>query len=142
MKKVWKDIDSIFTNDMTDDKKAYEYMMKTIPTIPKDKKYSNTSKVYEKDSYIIIKVYSRNKIGFIVYNTEKNWEDGHSHINSFEMARTIISNVIHHKKPKTNNIYLMRSHMRISNNKDYIRYIDELINTKRNKSNDSYYNKR
>ena len=64
-------------------------------------KYDASQKVYEKENYIILKVNSGKKVGYIAYNTKKEWENGHTHLDSFDMAKTIISNVIKHKKPKT-----------------------------------------
>ena len=70
----------------------------------KKTKYDNAKKVYEKEHYIILKVKSGKKIGYIAYNTKKEWEEGHTHLDSFNMAKTIIDNVLRHKKPKTKNL--------------------------------------
>ena len=51
------------------------------------------SKVYEKQGYIILRV--RN--GYIVYNTNKVFSEGHTHLKSFAMAKTLIDNCIKHK---------------------------------------------
>ena len=40
---------------------------------------NNSQKVYEKDHYIILKVKSGKKVGYIAYNTRKEWENGHTH---------------------------------------------------------------
>ena len=58
------------------------------------------SKVYEKQGYIILRV--RN--GYIVYNTNKVFSEGHTHLKSFAMAKTLIDNCIKHKRPKTNTL--------------------------------------
>lgn len=129
------------TGDLDDGLKPFKYMMQEIPNRTKDKKYDNTHKIYEKNEFIVLKVHSCNTIGFIIHNTNKEWEGGHTHLTSFDMAKTIISNVIQQKKPKTNNVYLMRSHIRISNNEQYNEYIEHLINTKRHKTKQNYYNK-
>ena len=63
-----------------------------------DGKYDNSHKVYEKEEFIILKVHSGKKIGYIAYNTNKEWKDGHTHLDSFDMAKTIISNVMKQKK--------------------------------------------
>lgn len=141
MSKEWKDANEVFGEPTIVPKKLkmYEQMMTEIPK--HKKKYDNSHKVYEKNEYIILKVYSGSKVGFIVYNTNKEWEGGHTHLNSFDMAKTIISNVIQHKKPKTNNVYLMKSHIRISNDEKYIRYIEDLIMVKRSKPENKYYNR-
>ncbi len=101
----------------------------------------SSQKVYEKGEFIILKVHSGNKIGYIAYNTKKEWENGHTHLDSFDMAKTIISSVIQRKKPKTTNIYLIRSHARLSNDAEYIRFIEELIEVKKSKGKQVYRNR-
>ena len=104
-------------------------------------KYDASQKVYEKDEFIILKVNSGKKVGYIAYNTKKEWENGHTHLDSFDMAKTIISNVIKHKKPKTKNLYLIRSHARLSDDPAYVGYIEELIITKKAKGKQEYRNR-
>lgn len=104
-------------------------------------KYDNSQKVYERAHYVILKVNSGKKIGYIAYNTNKEWENGHTHLDSFDMAKTIIANVIGRKKPKTKNLYLIRSHARLSDDPAYVRYIEELIATKKHKGKQDYCNR-
>ena len=108
----------------------------------KKEKYDNSQKVYEKQNYIILKVKSGKKIGYIAYNTRKEWEEGHTHLESFNMAKTIIDNVIKHKKPKTKNLYLLQSHIRLTDDPSYVKFINELIDAKKNKRKNSYRNER
>ena len=108
----------------------------------KKEKYDNSQKVYEKEHYIILKVKSGKKIGYIAYNTRKEWEEGHTHLESFNMAKTIIDNVIKHKKPKTKNLYLLQSHIRLTDDPSYVRFINEVIDAKKNKRKSSYRNER
>ena len=105
-------------------------------------KQDNSQKVYEKEHYIILKVKSGKKIGYIAYNTRKEWEEGHTHLESFNMAKTIIDNVIKHKKPKTKNLYLLQSHIRLTDNPSYVKFINELIDAKKNRRKTSYRNER
>lgn len=105
-------------------------------------KYDASQKVYEKEQFVILKVKSGNKVGYIAYNTNKEWEGGHTHLDSFDMAKTIISNIIKFKKPKTSNMYLLKSHIRLSNNPEYTKYIEELIETKKSKCNQTYRNRK
>ena len=108
----------------------------------KKEKYDNSQKVYEKQNYIILKVKSGKKIGYIAYNTRKEWEEGHTHLESFNMAKTIIDNVIKHKKPKTKNLYLLQSHIRLTDDPSYVKFINELVDAKKNKRKTSYRNER
>ena len=102
----------------------------------------NSKKVYEKDHYIILQVRSGKKVGYIAYNTRKEWEEGHTHLESFNMAKTIIANVIGHKKPKTKNSYLLHSHIRICDDQEYVEFIEQLMETKKQKGRHEYINKR
>ena len=108
----------------------------------KKEKYDNSQKVYEKQNYIILKVKSGKKIGYIAYNTRKEWEEGHTHLESFNMAKTISDNVIKHKKPKTKNLYLLQSHIRLTDDPSYVKFINELVDAKKNKRKSSYRNER
>ena len=108
----------------------------------KKEKYDNSQKVYEKQNYIILKVKSGKKIGYIAYNTRKEWEEGHTHLESFNMAKTIIDNVIKHKKPKTKNLYLLQSHIRLTDDPSYVKFINELVDAKKSKRKNNYRNER
>ena len=108
----------------------------------KKEKYDHSQKVYEKEHYIILKVKSGKKIGYIAYNTRKEWEEGHTHLESFNMAKTIIDNVIKHKKPKTKNLYLLQSHIRLTDNPSYVKFINELVDAKKNRRKINYHNER
>ena len=108
----------------------------------KKEKYDNSQKVYEKQNSIILKVKSGKKIGYIAYNTRKEWEEGHTHLESFNMAKTIIDNVIKHKKPKTKNLYLLQSHIRLTDDPSYVKFINELVDAKKNKRKNNYRNER
>ena len=103
--------------------------------------YDESQKVYEKDGFVILKVYSDKKVGYIVYNTKKEWENGHTHLKSFDVGKTIISNVLRNKKPKTSNMYLLKSHIRISDDEAYIKFIEELMTVKKSKQKQVYRNR-
>lgn len=106
-----------------------------------EKKYDNSQKVYQRENFVILKVTGKNKVGYIAYNTNKEWNGGHTHLNSFDMAKTVIANVIKHKKPKTSNLYLIRSHIRLSDDEKYIQFIEELIEAKKSKQKQTYRNR-
>ena len=103
-------------------------------------KRDNSQKVYEKEHFIILKVKSGKKIGYIAYNTRKEWEEGHTHLDSFNMAKTIIDNVLKRKRPKTKNLYLLNSHIRLSDSPAYDRFINDIINARKNKKKQGYRN--
>ena len=101
-------------------------------------KTAGAQKVYERKEYIILKV----KKGYIVYNTKKSFESGHTHLQSFEMSKTIIDNNIRKKRPKTNNIYLIESHIRVTDDSKYKQVLEDLIEAKKDKTKDNKYHNR
>lgn len=78
--------------------------------------------VYVKDHYIIFRAGKE----YIAHNTKKRFKDGHTHLRSFNMAKTIIHNVIKNKRPNTKNRYLLESHIRLTGNEKYKQMITEL----------------
>ena len=54
------------------------------------------NKIYEKKGFIIFQV----KEGYVVYNTKKDFQEGHTHLKHFEAAKTAIDLVINKKVPK------------------------------------------
>ena len=106
--------------------------------IPKSNKTAGAEKIYEREGYIILRV----KRGYIVYNTKKNFKNGHTHIQSFDMAKTIIDNNIRKKRPKTNSIYLIESHIRVTNDSKYKKMLEELLASKEYRTKDNKYHNR
>ena len=106
--------------------------------IPKSNKTAGAEKIYEREGYIILRV----KRGYIVYNTKKNFKNGHTHIQSFDMAKTIIDNNIRKKRPKTNSIYLIESHIRVTNDSKYKKMLKELLASKEDRTKDNKYHNR
>lgn len=91
----------------------------------------HSQKVYEKKHYVVLKVGSGKKAGYIVYNTNKEWKDGHTHLESFNMAKTIVDNMLKHKRPKTKNTYLLQSHIRLSDDEAYSEFIEGLLESRK-----------
>ena len=97
--KRWYDANLIAEQeiDIRSDKWMYEELMKQKPNFDKT---DGAKKVYSKKEYIVLEV----KKGYIVYNINKPFDKGHSHLRSFSMAKTIIENCINKRTPKTNNL--------------------------------------
>ncbi|HBG3789803.1 hypothetical protein VXC74_13490 [Clostridioides difficile] len=89
----------------------------------------DTNKIYEKKEYIIIK----SKNGYIVYNTNKKFEEGHTHLKSYNAAKTVIDLAIRKKIPRSNSIYFITSLKRISNDMNYIKSINKLMDIRSDK---------
>lgn len=140
--KKYKPIDEVISvYDVPKELWESESLMKEKPNWNKTN-YTESEKIYQNKEFIILKVKSNKKIGFIVYNTKKEWENGHSHLNSRTIAEIVIKNVIYKRKPKTNNLYVLKSHARVSDDKRYIKFIEDLIKVKKSKTKNNYINKK
>lgn len=133
--KRWIDADKIAkVTDIPEDLYKYDDLMKEVPNFDKT---DGAKKVFERKEYIILAV----KKGYVVYNRNKDFDEGHSHIYGFNVAKTVIDNCIRKKMPKTRNLYLLSSHIRISTDDKYINMIEELIEVKESKDKLKYRNK-
>ncbi len=79
------------------------------------------NKIYRSKQYVILKV----KNGYIVQNTKKNFEEGHTHVRNYNLAKKMIYWSKNNELPNTRNKYILESLYRISN--DY-KYREELKN--------------
>ena len=132
MVKKWIDAGEI-KSDLEENYKSLDKLMREVPNFDKSE---GAKKIYQKREYIILKM----KKGFIVYNTKKVFSEGHSHLNSFNMAKVVIDNCIKKKKPRTDSLYLLKSHVRVSNDDKYKIFIEELINAKKGNKKLKYRN--
>jgi hypothetical protein len=66
---------------------------------------------------------------FIVYNPT-NFEK-HTHIQKLEIAYVVKRNVERNLLPKTNSIWLLESHIRVSDDEDYIEMVQSKIDSLR-----------
>lgn len=143
MVKKYIDIDGLLrkaeSKELNQQERHYRELMQEVPNFNHGE-YFTDKRVYEKNEYIILEVKSKGRTGYIVQNTKKPFSEGHSHLKSFNMAKVLISNVMGEKKPKTSNIYLLESHIRISDNEKYIANIKHLIEVKKCKK-DEYVNR-
>lgn len=80
--------------------------------------------IYRRKNYNIYKIGRDN---FIVHNTRKKFEKGHTHINNYNAAKTIISMSINNIVPKNLSKYLIESIIRISTDEQYIEKLKVLL---------------
>lgn len=90
----------------------------------------NLPVVYKKDKYIIYKSYD----GYILHNSEITTSFAHTHLEREETARWLIE--LSEKKRLPYNLarYLVISLLRVNDDYDYCRKINDLLNNKRQKS--------
>ena len=117
-----------------------EVKNRKVEDLDKFTKSAGAEKIYERREYIILRV----KKGYVVYNTKKRFESGHTHLQSFEMSKTLIDNCIRKKRPKTNSLYLLESHIRVTNDSKYKQVLEEILDAKRERSqkDNKYHNRR
>ena len=80
--------------------------------------------IYRKKNYNIYKI---GKGNFIVHNTSKKFEKGHTHINNYNAAKTVIYLSMNSIVPKHLSKYLIESIIRISTDTQYIDKLKELL---------------
>lgn len=92
------------------------------------------NQVYAKKEFNIYRV----SHGYIIHNTTKEFQNGHTHLNSFKCAKYIIDLAIHKNIPYHLDRYRLISLNRITDDKVYQQKISELLQNKRKK--ECYYN--
>ena len=120
--------------ELDEELKKFQSLMEEKPNWDKS---SDGHKIYQRKQYSIYKV----KNGYIIHNTNLPFEEGHTHVHSFIMAKTIIDNCIRKKQPTTTNLYLLKSHARITDDPKYKKLIEELIEAKKSKGKKNYRNR-
>lgn len=91
--------------------------------------------LYQKDHYIIFKV----EHGVIVYNQNKRFKDGHSHLKNFKSAKDAIRLVKHKKIPRRVRGYYLMTLFRLSEDENYRDKIEQLIEVREQKGNKPIY---
>lgn len=79
-------------------------------------------RVYKKKGYEIFAV----RDGYIVYNTAKEFSQGHTHIKNINTAKYLVNLSLQQKVPKQLNDYLMDSLIRISKNPNYVFRLEKM----------------
>lgn len=96
--------------------------------------------IYNHNQYYIQEVYSRNKKGYILANSNKEFSEGHSHLNNFKAAKYIIFLAEKQKLPNDLDSYRMSSLYRILEDGPFREKVFNLIQQKEQKSKNVYIN--
>lgn len=80
--------------------------------------------IYRRKNY---NIYKTTNHSFIVHNTNKKFERGHTHINNYNTAKIVISMSLNKTVPKHLNKYLIESIIRISTDENYIKKLKALL---------------
>ena len=82
--------------------------------------------IYKRKNYVIYSNHEKDS-AYIVYNTRKEFSEGHTHINNYNTAKYIIGMSLNNLIPKKKlGDYVLQSIIRISTNKDYINKLEKL----------------
>ena len=100
--------------------KQYEKLMSEIPNFNKRK--DNSIIIYRRGDYIIIKT---KKKSYIVINKKKSFKQGHTHTKDFKYSKSLIDLAIRKKLPRKANKKVITSLIRISDDKNYIKNLEE-----------------
>lgn len=86
--------------------------------------------VFTIKQYKVIKKFDRftKRYGYIVVNVKSD-KFAHTHINDKDTAICIAKNCAYKLTPNTTNLYLLNSHLRLSNDKRYKQYIENIISS-------------
>lgn len=86
--------------------------------------------LYRKRNFVICgKVEGeRLKSEYLIINTKKPFEHGHSHINDYHLAKHIVDLAIGYRIPNKNKKFIIESLIRLSSDKSYINRLRKLTN--------------
>lgn len=93
------------------------------------------NQIYSKEGIVIFRAGDE----FIVHNTHKKFEEGHTHLKNFKASKAAINHVIRGTIPRCGKYYL-ESLKRLSTDENYRRRIDEIMQAKETKSKQKYIN--
>ena len=80
-------------------------------------------RVYKKAYF---NVYSEYNGEYIIHNTKKDFQDGHTHIREFGTARYLVDLALHKSVPNRHLNYFIESLIRISTDSDYINELKQI----------------
>ena len=99
------------------------------------------NKVFENKHFIILGENSKSRPAYILYNKNKEFSAGHTHLNNYNTAVWIMKLYLSRKLPHDlKSLYLLQSLVRISDDDIYTKKVEQLIEAKKKKSNNYYIN--
>ena len=97
--------------------------------------------IYQYKNMIILR---RDHEDFIVWNVNQPYKENgkhHTHLKSFDVSKTLCKKVADNIYPnKNSDKYLIMSYIYLTENDEYKRRLEELLETRKNKSKQLYYN--
>ena len=85
--------------------------------------------------------------GYFIDKTEhgyrickENDNEIHTHLHNLQPSFKLIDNVVNRKIPRRCGVYYLESHIRLSDDENYIRKIEDYIKVKKTKTHQNYFN--
>ena len=122
MVKKYRDADEVIkaTIEVPKDLYLYESLMKEVPNFNKS---FGAKKIFQRKEYSIYRV----KDGFIIHNTNGDFKKHHTHVRSFNKAKSIVDLCIRKKLPNTPRKWEIESLMRLTRNNAYYNKLRDLL---------------
>lgn len=79
--------------------------------------------IYQNTNYKVYKYAN----GFIVHNTFKGFQDGHTHVQSYTTCMILIKLLLHKRLPKSRSKYFLESLLRLCDDENYRAQIQQLL---------------
>lgn len=92
----------------------------------------------KKKQFIVFQVSN----GWIVYNTDKEFKQGHTHLRSKQSALALVDFALKEKIPRRCGFYYLISLCRVSNNIDFVGKVLSLIDVRKGKGKKQTFVKR
>lgn len=89
----------------------------------------------DKQGFKILSVKKRHGDAYIVLNSKKGFQDGHTHINNYHMCKHVIWCVKHRFLDSKLNSYLLTSVLRLTQDREFARRLQEEIWNKEDRNN-------
>ena len=122
MAKKWYGIEKLVDKEINipNDLWQYEEAMREIPNHDKT---DGAKKIFQRKEYSIYKASD----GYIVHNTNKEFRIGHTHVRSFNKAKSIVDLCVRKKLPNTPRRWEIESLMRVTNNNTYRNKLRDML---------------
>lgn len=121
MSRRW--IDANIIANVTEVPEELKDLASLMKSVPNHDKTDGAKKIFQRKEYSIYKASD----GYIVHNTNKEFMIGHTHVRSFNKAKSIVDLCIRKKLPNTPRRWEIESLMRVTNNNTYRNKLRDMI---------------
>lgn len=89
--------------------------------------------------FTVLKKRREGRVNYIVINTNKRYDKGHTHLNNYKDVMFVIDSVNRKRVPRNMNNYLLVSLIRVTDDEEYANKVQELIDTRKRKGKKAVY---